>query len=796
MHILIVDSSRLFHQILSNLFNGTRLVPVMAESGEAALAALGQKNFDAVCSAYHLPDMSGIALCQKFRELPHSDTTPFMLLTSSEGAALTQEALAAGITEIFHRDNAEALITFLQRLLQLHEQIDADVLLVEDADSQRAIYKAMLESYGCRVTAFADAAPALEAFAAGDFSVVITDIVLSGTMSGIGLVNAIRRHPGQRGETPVLALTAFDDLARRIELFHLGVNDYVLKPVADAEFRMRVRNLAQTKRLLANLHTDRERAQSTALTLLRAIEQVPSGVAIANADGRIEYANPSFVALVRADKQSIQGQALASFNTGDHALGENSARTEHARRRPDGSTYWSQETICPVRDAGNKISHYIAIHDDTTEQRALRDEIDFRARHDHLTGLPNRRQLEDRLSAAIAAWHDQRHPSALAFFDIGNLRSTNDAFGFEAGDALLQDIAGYFREISNQNAMAARVDSGRLALLLAGTPLGEAQETIRTLLTRLNTHSFQWGLRQLTVNAVAGVSCIAEHILHPQLLFQETDSATQVARRAGYSEIVVFDADDPRIIERHGAKRWLPTLHEALENQRFVLHSQLIYPLRAGLPPGFEFLVRLKDSDGRLIPPGHFLPTAEHYGLMPQIDRWVVDQALQWVTRRPQEEIAPFYNINLSGQSLSDPEFVETAARLLRQSSVRGSQICFEVTESSMVRPSTSLGHFIQDARHMGCRFALDDFGSGFASYGQLKKLPVQMLKVDGQLVVGIGTDRVDRAMVKSIGEIGSAMNMLTVGEFVEDSLTLETLREIGIDYAQGYHLGRPGPLD
>jgi Amt family ammonium transporter len=236
-------------------------------------------------------------------------------------------------------------------------------------------------------------------------------------------------------------------------------------------------------------------------------------------------------------------------------------------------------------------------------------------------------------------------------------------------------------------------------------------------------------------------------------------------------------------------------LHEALENERLVLFSQLLHPLKPELPLGFEFLVRLHDKNGQLIPPAHFLPTAEHYGLMPQIDRWVIRTALAWIDSQPQEAIQPFYNINISGQSLSDPAFVEDIAQLLDQRHKSGSQICFEVTESCMVNQTPTLLRFIKNARAIGCRFALDDFGTGFASYGQLKKLPVQMLKVDGQLVMGIGTDSVDRAMVKSIGEVAHAMSMVTVGEFVETQLTLDTLREIGIDYAQGYFLGRPGPL-
>jgi diguanylate cyclase (GGDEF)-like protein/PAS domain S-box-containing protein len=797
MHILIVDSSKLFHQIVSNLFSGGDLTPVIVDNAASALEAIKKQRFELICSAYQLPDTTGVELCHKFRSQPQTDTTPFVLITSTEGEQISRSAMAAGITEVFHRDDIDSLVMFIRRLLQLHNPINAHVLLVEDSASQRVAYTAMLASCGLQVSAFADASSALGAFKTQHFDVVITDIVLDGTMSGIGLVNAIRRTPGPSGETPVLALTAFDNLARRIELFHLGVNDYVLKPAAETELRIRVRNLVQTNRLLTNLRGDKDKAEDTAHVLLRAIEQVSSGVAIAGADGRIEYTNLRFNELTNAPSHNLIGQPLSAFNATPAVSSEQANNGEHAKRRADGTVYWATESISPVRDSTGKITHHIAIHNDITEQRSLRAEVNYRAQHDHLTGLINRGQLEEHLQNAITAWHDHREPATLAFIDLGNLRTTNDAFGFEAGDALLQAVASAFKTASASygEAIAARVESGRFALFLRKTNGSSALLFVRELLQKINAQRFEWGIRQISIETVSGIATLSEEITLAQQLFQEADSATQVAKQAGAGEIVIFDPEDPRIIERHGTKRWLPILHEAMENERLVLFSQLLHPLKPGLPPGFEFLVRLQDKNGQLVPPAHFLPTAEHYGLMPQIDRWVIRKALDWIDSQPQEAIQPFYNINVSGQSLSDPTFVEDIAQLLDKRHKSGNQICFEVTESCMVSQTPTLQRFIKDARAIGCRFALDDFGTGFASYGQLKKLPVQMLKVDGQLVMGIGTDSVDRAMVKSIGEVAHAMEMITVGESVETQMTLDTLREIGIDYAQGYFLGRPGPL-
>jgi diguanylate cyclase (GGDEF)-like protein/PAS domain S-box-containing protein len=794
MNVLIVDPSRQFQQFVSGLFAGTGIAPVQADSGQAALAALEEGMYDFVCACQALPDMTGLELFRRFRALHGQQFVPYVLLVARPDAALRREAEAAGVTEVFDRDEVKLLQIYIRRLLIDCAALDVQVLLVKPDSAQRDYYAGLLGQAGCRVSAHADPDTALTAFDAGEFDVVVADIALAGHMSGIALVNHIRRQPGDRGEIPVLAILDLDDLPRRAELFHLGVNDYVLKPVTEVELLKRLRNLVAAQGLEKALNDRRSATQTTAQTLLRAVEQVTSAVAIAGADGRIEYANPRFASLVGSNADALVGEPIGAFDSSPEPLPGQAETREHPKRSLDGHTYWAYETVAPVRDDTGRIGHYIAIHDDITETRELRDQVAYHAIHDHLTGLLNRHELERHLELALAVAHAGRGASALILLDISHLRMVNDACGYQAGDSLMREIAGRLARHQTRGVLAARVQSGRLALLDPQSSADQARELAETVLAELAGVTLPWGTQHLQIRVVAGIALVDASADSSAEVFRRADTACHVARDRGDGKAVIYREDDPGIVSRHGARQWLPTLREALDRQGFQLYSQLIYPLQNGQRAGYEILLRLPDGQGGTIGPGHFLPAAEHYGLMPRIDRYVLDHVLDWLAARPREDLPPYYSINLSGQSLSDPGFMEQALVRIRTSGVALDRLCFEVTESVMARAGDS-SEFIGQLRQDGCRFAMDDFGSGFASYGQLKRLPVEILKIDGQFVRLIAHDEVDRAMVRSMADVGRVMGMKTVAEYVEDEATLAVLKEIGVDYAQGTLLGRPQPL-
>jgi diguanylate cyclase (GGDEF)-like protein/PAS domain S-box-containing protein len=794
MNLLIVDPSSQFHQFLSGLFAGVGITPTRAESGAAALAALQEEAFDFVCACQDLPDMTGLDLFQRFRELHGQQFVPYLLLIDEEDAILREEAARVGVTETFARDEIQALHAYLQRLFLDKSALEARVLLVKGDNAQRRYLSRLLEQSGCQVSAHADAESALAVFDGDDFDAVVTDIALAGHMSGIGIANHIRRQAGDKGEIPILAVLDLDDLPRRVELFHLGVNDYILKPVTEVELLQRLRSLVAARGMVTGLNDRRRTTQATAQTLLRAIEQVTSAVAIAGDDGQIEYANPRFASLVGSTVDALVGQPMEAFDSNPEPLPDQPETREHPKRRADGTSYWAYETVAPVRDEAGRISHFIAIHDDVSETRELRDQVAYHAIHDHLTGLLNRHELERHLELALTVAHAGRGDSALILLDISHLRMVNDACGYQAGDGLMREIGGRLARHQTNGVLAARVQSGRLALLDPQCSPAEAIDLAEAVLQELAEVTLPVGTQHLQIRVAAGVAMVDASVDSNAEVFRRADTACHVARDQADSGAVLYSDDDPRIVSRHGARQWLPTLREALDKEGFQLYSQPICPLREGERAGFEILLRLADGQGGTIGPGHFLPAAEHYGLMPRIDRYVLDHVLDWLASRPRQALPPYYSINLSGQSLSDQDFLDYALGRVRGCGVPPDWLCFEVTESVMARAGDA-SEFIRQLRQDGCRFAMDDFGSGFASYGQLRQLPVEILKIDGQFVRLIAHDEVDRAMVRSMGDIGRVMGMKTVAEYVENEATLKVLREIGIDYAQGSHVGRPVPL-
>jgi EAL domain-containing protein (putative c-di-GMP-specific phosphodiesterase class I) len=270
-----------------------------------------------------------------------------------------------------------------------------------------------------------------------------------------------------------------------------------------------------------------------------------------------------------------------------------------------------------------------------------------------------------------------------------------------------------------------------------------------------------------------------------------------MAKDKGRNCIHVYSGEDTELTRRHGEMQWVTRLHRALDEDRFCLYAQPIVPLDSRTDKHYELLIRMKDEKGKIIRPGAFLPAAERYNLITQLDRWVIGKAIDLLRAHPAfvNQIR-FVSINLSGQSLADNNILNFIISQLDASGLEGDMICFEITETAAISNLISAQKFISTLKEIGCHFALDDFGSGFSSFGYLKNLPVDYLKIDGMFVKDIVDDPIDHAMVKSINEIGQVMGMQTIAEFVENDEIKGMLREIGVNYAQGYGIGRPLPFD
>lgn len=450
-----------------------------------------------------------------------------------------------------------------------------------------------------------------------------------------------------------------------------------------------------------------------------------------------------------------------------------------------------------VRQAVNEYrSKFHSAKDSLIEKNLELEQLTYR---DVLTGVFNRRAFETHVIQALESSANEGTPHALCYMDLDQFKVVNDTCGHIAGDELLRQIAARLQLTLREADILARLGGDEFGVLLSGCSMGKAQEIAEDLRQTVKSLRFVWESKVFDIGVSIGLvaingeaSCLAD-------VLRAADAACYMAKDLGRNRIHVYQHDDKDLAQRYGEMQWVSKITQALEEERFTLYCQPIVPLSEGGKDNsyFELLVRMLDDRGKPVPPMAFLPAAERYNLICNIDRWVVSAACELVKqyRHVFQAQSPVLAINLSGQSLGDAGFLEFVVDQLAQTEVNPELFCFEVTETAAITHLVSAKRFIDVLRRKGCSFALDDFGSGLSSFAYLKNLQVDCLKIDGHFVRNMVDDPVDRAMVASINQVGHLMGMRTVAEFVEDEQLVEALKEIGIDYAQGYCIAKPTPF-
>jgi|GEM_PF-2051294 len=432
------------------------------------------------------------------------------------------------------------------------------------------------------------------------------------------------------------------------------------------------------------------------------------------------------------------------------------------------------------------------LHSDKT-RRELTDQLSFQASHDSLTGLYNRHKFESELEVLVSDLEEITGRHSLCFLDLDQFKVINDTCGHIAGDELLCQISQILLSLLRSGDTLARFGGDEFAVLLKNCPRDHLMVTLEKIRSVIADYKFTWDSKVFKISVSIGV--VPVELANVSQLLQYADTACYAAKDAGRNQIHVYELSNSPEKLNSNDLRWVSEISAALENDLFELAAQPIISLEQDVsnPSHLEFLVRMQADGGDLIMPGSFMPAAERYNMSGRIDHWVIDNVLKWMcSQNVYGEGFPVCSINLSGLSISQPEMVVFIIEKLDKYQIPGNKVCFEITETAAISNLTSATQLISQLQDRNCHFALDDFGSGLSSYGYLKNLPVDYLKIDGSFVKDICEDPIDFAMVKSINEIGHVMGKRTIAEFVENDAILEKLKELGVDYAQGYGISKP----
>jgi diguanylate cyclase (GGDEF)-like protein len=454
-----------------------------------------------------------------------------------------------------------------------------------------------------------------------------------------------------------------------------------------------------------------------------------------------------------------------------------------------------QDSAAPIRDRiGNIVGSVMVFHDVSKESRLFR-QLSYQASHDTLTGLFNRREFENRLVPALDTIRSNAEEThALLYIDLDQFKVVNDTFGHAAGDALLCQLSEQIQTQIRSTDLFARLGGDEFGVLLERCSQDRAIEVAEAIRGSIEGYRFEWQDAFTTVRCSIGVVLVTSENADVAGLMSSADVACYSAKDMGRNQVHFYRDSDASM--RHEEMKWVSRITSAVEEDRLELFFQPIIGIGDddGVRRGhYELLLRMRDENGDLVGPNQFIPAAERYNLMSTLDRWVIHEALSELADRSEDGDAKYtLAINLSGTSLSEDRFLDFVIDELEQQQLPNGAICFEITETAAISNLARVVHFMEALKKLGCRFSLDDFGSGLSSFTYLKNLPVDYLKIDGQFISNVAEDSVDESMVKAIHEVGSAMGIETIAERVETRKVLDKLGSIGIEFAQGYYIARP----
>jgi diguanylate cyclase (GGDEF)-like protein/PAS domain S-box-containing protein len=814
------DSGLILHELQRAGFAVRRGIA----SNAAEFAALLGQAWDIVLADYRLTDFTAIDALDLLRA--RRIDTPLIVVTGTLGDEEAARCMRLGAVDFLLKDRLQRLGAAVTRALDDHRQRDAAKVALRHSEQR---FRDIAE-IAADIIWEADTAQRLTFLKGGSgelagrpFAALIGQCCWSRPLAAATDAAELQAHQATvAARRPFrrlhLVLSTPDGRAQHVTVngrpflgtdgAFAGYRGTLTDDTAAREALQRLRESEQqSRRLAAELSEQYELLRVT-------LQSIGDGVITTDAEGRVAWLNPVAERLTGWPSHDAAGRPVTEVFRIVHELtrlpvddpvaacltqGRITGLAEQTVLiSRSGQDFAVEDSAAPIRGASGTTLGAVLVFHDITEKRQLTGEMSYRAAHDALTALLNRDAFEARLRQALGRAQADRSQHALIYIDLDQFKVINDSCGHAAGDQMLQQVARRLRELVRAGDAVARLGGDEFAILLEQCSGEQAQQLAQQICEQFDAFRFSQGEQRFRVSASIGLVPIDARWPSTAGILQAADSSCYAAKEAGRNRVHCWSDGDEAMHLRLGETQWAARLAQALDEDRFVLFAQRLCRLtetEAGLHA--EVLLRMVEADGTLAPPGLFLPAAERFHLASRLDRWVLTRVTGRMAVPETLARIEMLCVNLSGQSVSDSAFQTWAIAMLRDA---GPQICrrlcLEITETAAVTNMAEAARFTEQLRAVGVRVALDDFGAGASSFGYLKKLPVDFLKIDGQFIRDLVTDPLDEVAVRCFVDVAAAVGLQTVAEFVDRPEVLAKLRRMGVDLAQGYLLHRPEPIE
>jgi len=704
----------------------------------------------------------------------------------------------------------------------LEQKANIRILFVDDSPSVRVYYRKLLKKEGYTVEVASCASEALEKVKENTYDIAIIDYFMPDT-NGDVLVNKLHSNPATHNiATAIFTSTYMDQVIE--DSLNAGALDCMFKNEADALFLARVAAMGRSVVRGKSNIAEKQRLQSI-------LNSVGDGVYGVNNDGRITFVNPTtkIVLGFNNDNEMLNKSAHALFHHADD-LGNTIPIDKCELQASYGSrnvlrgwetVFWDTEgnsipvecTVYPLY-IGQSLEGSVVAFQDISERKTLEERLRWQATHDSLTELFNRRYFEEQLTKEGKWLNRSKTKSAILYIDIDRFKYVNDTAGHTAGDHILQSLGHRLRDRLRETDVLARLGGDEFAVLLRNVDPDNIHIPADSFREAISSEEFEYCGKQYRIDISIGVSIFDESMTSPGSILAEADIACGVAKLKGGNQTHIYSAEEDYRDELDIDLGWSNKLRHAIDNNRFILRYQPIVPVadidfdsipddfkgqiwdlqnaKFNGPMRFEALIRMLDKDDKEILPGYFIPTAERFHMMPELDYWVLDAAMKKLLDINKKWPNAGMSINVSGHTLCHKDFCNIVKEKLDQYEIEPEKISFEITETTEILDMKHAQRVIHLIKHMGCGFSLDDFGTGFSSFSHLKLLPVDCVKIDGMFVQAMDRDPIDHAMVRSINDISRCLGRKTTAEYVENMSTLKILRAFCVDFVQGHIIAQP----